>query len=136
MSLLKTRITLQLLLIFGLALALRLGVMASLGSDLRRYQTGDYDLYKDGAQDFVVTHDFSNSLFLPRPPLFSLMIVALGINDWAVIVANVVLGALAAPLSYLFVRQLGLSQPLAILAALVVAIDPTGVVFSPFLGPE
>lgn len=130
------RTSLQLLLIFVLALALRLGVMAALGGDLRHYQTGDYDLYKDGAQDFVITHDFSNSLYLPRPPLFSLMIVAVGINDWAVIVMNVILGALAAPLSYRLARQLGLAQPLAIMAALVVAIDPTGVLFSPFLGPE
>lgn len=134
-SLLGTRYSL-LLFIFLLALGLRMGAMAAKSGTLKNFQTGDYDLYRIGAQDFVVNHNFSNSLFMPRPPLFPLMIAALNLNDWAVIVANVVLGALLAPLCYFFARQLGLSHRWALLVALVAALDPTGVLFSPFLGPE
>jgi 4-amino-4-deoxy-L-arabinose transferase-like glycosyltransferase len=107
-----------------LAIALRLGWGVS------RYLTdpllvdfGDYSLYEDGAQHWLVERDFTNSLFLVRPPLFALVIVALGNSSLAVLLFNAAVGGLITPLTYGIARRLGLNERLALVAAGLYAID-------------
>ncbi|MCC7208847.1 MAG: hypothetical protein IT323_16175 [Anaerolineae bacterium] len=127
--------------LFVLALTLRLAWLATVYTpDLMAFQSGDYNLYIIGAQDFAAMGNFTNSLFLVRPPAFSLMIVLLGLDSVRVLVANAVLGALPAPLTVVLVwALLGVSRrvdAVALLAGLIMALDPASVVYSSFLGPE
>lgn len=112
-----------LLLIFFAALAVRLGyVAARYTEDLGPFQTGDYTLYWIGA-DHILTHgDLSNSLFLLRPPLFSAVIAALNADNRAVLLCDVLLGALLAPLSAALARQLKLGVRAALAVGLIVAL--------------
>ena len=123
--------------LFGLALLMRLGLaVAWYTDDLRNFQSGDYGLYYIGGEHIRTEGDFTNSLFLVRPPLFPLLIHLLNLNSVAVLLVNSGLGALLSPLSYVFARQLGLRQPFAFLAGVIVAFDPASVVYSTFLGAE
>jgi len=123
--------------LFAVALLLRL-LLAFLwySDDLSRFQSGDYTLYALGALHFRDHLDFSNSLFLVRPPVFPLLVYALGNHDLAVIAANVVIGALIAPVTCALARRLQLSASAAMWAGLIVALDPGSIVYSAFLGPE
>lgn len=124
-------------LIFGLALLLRLALLAVwYTADLSRFQTGDYALYQIGAEHFAQYHNFNNSLFLPRPLFFPLVVYALQANPLAVLLFDVVVGALIAPCAYLLARQFQLQERFAVLAGGIVALDPGGVAHSAFLGPE
>ena len=120
-----------------LALALRLawGLLA-LASDVALVDQGDYASYKLPAQHFLEHGDFNDRLFLVRPPAFPLLIALAGLNDAVVIALNALAGALLAPLTWLLARRLGLRGGSALLAALLVAIDPLSVRFTAFLGPE
>ena len=127
----------QLLLLTVFALGVRLIWGASqLAMGTEYVDQGDYILYFLGAQHFLTEGDFSNSLFLVRPPGFSLIIALLNLNNWAVLIVNSLLGALLTPLTYVFARQLKLSQAVAQGAAFLVAVDPLTVRFTAFLGPE
>ncbi len=107
-----------------LAIGLRLGWGVSRYlSDPLLVDFGDYPLYEDGAEHWLEERDFTNSLFLVRPPLFSLVIVALGNNPLAVLVFNAMVGGLITPLTYLIARRLGLREQLALVAAALYAID-------------
>jgi hypothetical protein len=97
---------------------------------------GDYALYRIGAAHVLAEADFSNSLFLVRPPAFPLVVALLNLNNQAVIVLNAFLGALLSPLTCILARQLRLSYPVTFIAAAVVAIDPLTVRYTAFLGPE
>ena len=120
-----------------LALALRLAWgLGALASDVALVDQGDYASYKLAAQHFLEHGDFSNRLFLVRPPAFPLLIALAGLNDTVVIALNALAGALLAPLTWLLARRLGLRAGSALLAALLVAIDPLSVRFTAFLGPE
>jgi len=124
-------------LIFALALALRLGLYAAWYTpDLHRFESGDYALYRIGAEHLRAEGDFSNSLFLVRPPGFILLVYALGSRHAWVIGVNAVLGALLAPLTSVLARRLDLGGRAALLAGVLVAVDGGSVVYSPFLGPE
>lgn len=124
-------------LIFLLALGVRLGYAALRHTDdLGAFQAGDYTLYRIGGEHIRAEGDFTNSLFLLRPPLFPLTVAVLGVNDQLVLLANALIGSMLAPLTVVFARQLGLSVRLALLAGLIVALDPASVVYSSFLGPE
>jgi hypothetical protein len=126
-----------LLLIFALAVVLHVALIAAwYTKDLRRFESGDYPLYAIGAQHIATHGDFSNSLFLVRPPLFPLLIYVLGRSDLAVIVVDALLGALIPPLTVLLAWQLGLPTWGAWLAGLLAAVDPAEIVYSSFLGPE
>ena len=89
-----------LLLVFALAVAVRLALIAvQYTNDLARFQSGDYTLYRIGGEHICAQRNTTNSLFLLRPPLFPLLVCLLGVNDWAVLLANAVIGAALAPLT-------------------------------------
>lgn len=125
------------LLILVLALGLRLLLIAAwYTDDLSWFESGDYALYRIGAAHIAQEGDLSNSLFLVRPPLFPAIIYLLGLSDLTVLLVNAVVGALIAPLAVLLARRLGLGATGALVAGVIVAIDPAGIVYSSFLGPE
>lgn len=127
----------EIALLLLLALVLRFGWAAAHHTDdLRHFQSGDYGLYRIGAAALAEDRDFSNPLFLVRPPLFPAMIAALGRDDTAVLVVNGILGALIVPLTWGLARQLGTGRGLARLAALIVAFDPPSIVYSTYLLAE
>lgn len=57
-------------------------------------------------------------------------------NSAAVVIVDMIFGALLAPLSLILAGQLGLSRWGALLVGLIVALDPTSIVYSGYLGPE
>ncbi len=131
------RTSMQLLVIFAVACALRFGVIVvRYTPDLQHFSNGDYTLYSVGAEDILQRGSLDNSLFLIRPPLFPVMVALLNLNGLAVLAVNAVLGALVAPLTYVLARRCRLSTLLSLLAALVVAVDPASIVYSAFLGAE
>ncbi|MEL7436446.1 MAG: hypothetical protein AAFN11_21075, partial [Chloroflexota bacterium] len=71
-----------------------------------------------------------------RPPLFPLIVAALGDNHTLLIVLNSIFGALLAPMTMLLAKQLKLSSTIITLAGLFVAVDPVTVHYTAFLGPE
>ena len=127
-----TQHTLRLLILCFLALLLRsLWALAIYEPSLVLYHGGDYTLYRIGAEHIAARGlDFSNSLFLVRPPLFSLMILATGLQDLLVLALNILLGTGLVPLSYILARRLGSSPALALGTALIVALDPASIVSS------
>lgn len=85
----------------------------------------DYSLYRLGAEKILEGDiGFTDNLFAVRPPLFPLMVAALGLEPNLVRAANIALGASIIPLAWLLARQLGLEPKLALLVSLIVAIDP------------
>lgn len=137
MPAIHARPAVRLLVIFALALGLRLGYVAwRYSDDLNAFQAGDYTLYRIGGEHIRTEGDFTNSLFLLRPPLFPLLIALLGVNGPAVLLVNALLGATLVPLTIILARRLGLSARLALLAGAMAALDPASVVYSSFLGPE
>lgn len=134
---LQNRDLIQLLTIFALACVLRFAlIVAWYTPNLQNFSGGDYELYSIGAEDIQQRGSFDNSLFLIRPPLFPIMISVLGLNANMVLVVNAILGALIAPLTYLFARQCRLSKALSLFAALIVAVDPASIIYTAFLGSE
>ncbi len=132
-----TKYRYRLLAIFLLALAVRLAWIAlNYTADFSAFQDGDYTLYAIGGEHILQQGDFSNSLFLVRPPLFPLIIAALDLNTGAVLIFNALVGALAAPLTAMFAGRVGLAPRWAAAAGILVAIDPPGIVYSAYLGPE
>jgi hypothetical protein len=126
----------RLLALFALALAVRLALYVAWHGDYTNFESGDYILYSLGAEHIAASGNFDNSLFLVRPPLFPLVIFGLGINNDAVLLFNAAIGALIAPVTPLLGRAIGLNLRTALLAGLIVALDPTSIVYSTFLGPE
>jgi hypothetical protein len=123
--------------VFLLALVARTLYAAAIYTpDFLAYQSGDYALYQIGAQHFLQHGDFNNSLFLVRPPLFPLWVAALGNQALPVLVSDIVLGAFIAPLGMAFARQLVDDRRVAVGVGVLLALDPTGIQFSAFLGPE
>ena len=123
--------------IFALALAVRLLWILALSPGGRaNFDDGDYALYDIGAQHLLETGDFSNSLFLIRPPLFILQVYLLGGNIWVIMLANAVFGALTAVAAVWLGRRLGLSAGAAALAGVITALDVPTIHYSVFLGPE
>ncbi|MEP6984796.1 MAG: hypothetical protein ABI970_04320 [Chloroflexota bacterium] len=134
---LQKRDFIQTLAVFVLACVLRFAlIIAWYTPNLQNFSGGDYKLYSIGAEDILQRGSFDNSLFLIRPPLFPIMISVLGLNANIVLVVNAILGALIAPLTYLFARQCRLSKSLSLLAALIVAVDPASIIYTAFLGSE
>lgn len=117
------------------ALAIRLLVIVTAPS-ITSLDTGDYALYDIGARHFLQYGDFSNSLFLVRPPVYPLLLAALGADRLAAVLLNAALGALTAGLTVIFARQIQLAPALALAAGLIIALDPAQVRFTAFLGPE
>lgn len=127
----------RLLLITLLAIGLRIGWgIFVLNTNPQLADTGDYVLYSVGARDFAENGNFTNSIFLVRPPLFPLFVWLLGDNDTWVLFANAVIGGLIAPFTYVLGKQLGLKERWSLLAAFIVAVDILSVRYSAFLAPE
>lgn len=123
--------------LFLLALVLRLMLAANwYTEDLHRFESGDYALYRIGAEHLMTQGDLTNSLFLVRPPLFPAFIALAGNNPLTVLVLNAFIGALMAPLTVLLAQQLALGPLMARTAGIIVALDPASIVYSSFLGPE
>ncbi|NJL95518.1 MAG: hypothetical protein HC915_18225 [Anaerolineae bacterium] len=101
-----------------------------------RSNGGDFAHYIQAAQAFARDGDFSDRIFLLRPPLFPLVVYALDVNQDALLLLNSVLGALMVPLGVVMARQFGLGERLALLAGLVGALDLGAITYSAFLGPE
>lgn len=104
---------------------------------LLSYHRGDYDLYRILAEE-ILRGDltFQNSGYLLRPPLFPLLAAALGLQPLLIITVNILLATCIIPVTYLLAKQLDLSEKLALLSALIVALDPTSVAYSGVLLPE
>lgn len=62
-----------------IALVIRLLVIITAPS-VAALDTGDYALYDIGARHFLQHGDFSNSLFLVRPPVYPLLLAALALT--------------------------------------------------------
>jgi len=123
--------------VFMLALFARIAyALVIYTPDFLSYESGDYILYRIGAEHIAQYGDFSNSLFLVRPPLFSLWIGLLGAQSALVLIANIVFGALIAPLGMIFARHLVTDRRVIMGVGVLLALDPTGVQFTAFLGPE
>lgn len=125
------------LMVFAAALILRLLYAGWMWSDdLRAFDGGDYRLYEIGAEDWLRTRAFENSLFLVRPPGFSLLIALLGLRAEVVLLTNAALGALTASLCIPLARQFRLGWGESLMAGALMAAEPVSIVYSAYLGAE
>ena len=73
---------------------------------LLNYHSGDYREYSNAAEDILQGDlEFKNSVYLVRPPLFPLLVAALGIQPLLIVAANILLGAAIIPLTYVLARH-------------------------------
>ena len=127
-----------LLMLILMGLLLRIGYAVSLYEpSLLNYYLDDYIEYRNAAED-ILQGDlaFTNSLYLIRPPGFSLLVAALGLQPLLILAVNILLGTGIIPLTYILARQFDLSPKLGLLAAGIVAIDPTSIRYSSVLLAE
>ena len=128
----------KLLLIILLGLTMRVGYAAVIYErSLLAYHYGDYTEYAIGAKE-ILQGDFSfrNSIYLIRPPLFPLFVAALGMQPFLIIAMNTIIASCIIPVTYLLARQMNLTRNLSLLAALVLALDPTSIKYSGVMLPE
>lgn len=130
------RFTLPAIILLGLAL--RIAYTASVyGPMLDLDYPGDYWDYHIAAKQILRGDTaFTHRIFLVRPPLYPLIVAALGVNRPLLLILNQLLAIMIIPLTYRLARQLGLSVKLALLAALIVALDPTSIKYSGILLAE
>jgi len=126
-----------------IGLILRVGYAASIYEpSLLPVYLDDFTSYRNAAIDILQGDlEFKNSVYLVRPPLFPLLVATLGIQPLLIIAANILLGAAIIPLTYVLARHFAppppdSSQKLALLAACIVAIDPTSIRYSSVLLAE
>ena len=128
----------KLLAVVALGLILRIAYTATIYEpSLLPYILDDYVLYRMGAEA-ILSGDltFTNDLFLMRPPLYPLLVAALGLEPLLIIAVNILFGTVIIPLSYLLARKLCMSYRLALIAGLIVAVDPTSIKYSGVLVAE
>ena len=92
------------------------------------FDQGDYRLYEIGAEHIAAVGDFSNSLFLARPPGYPMLIYLVGGTKLAVILVNSLLGAIVAPLAAHLAIAMGLRPRLALWVGAIVCIEPTSLI--------
>ncbi len=127
----------HLALLFALALAVRFVIFAlSYSPELSAFESGDYALYRIGADHISTVGDFSNSLFLVRPFLYPLIVWLLGNQSLLVLLVDIVVGSLLAPLTFLLAARLSMSVRVSLLAGVIAALDLGSILTSAFLGPE
>lgn len=121
-----------------LGLALRIAYTTSVyGPTLDLDYPGDYWDYHIAAKQILRGDTaFTHRIFLVRPPLYPLIVAALGVNRPLLLILNQLLAIMIIPLTYRLARGLRLSQELALLAALIVALDPTSIKYSGILLAE
>jgi 4-amino-4-deoxy-L-arabinose transferase-like glycosyltransferase len=120
--------------LFVVALALRLLIFGLIAHEPRKFYTYDSDGYERRALNILRYGQFASEAQPPltpdldRTPVYPLYLAAfygpLGVQPWAPILAQLAIGALAAPLLYLLARELRLPHLAGVLAALVIALDP------------
>ncbi len=107
------------------------------GASLNLDYPGDYWDYHVAAKHILRgDHGFAHPLFLVRPPVYPLIAAALDVNRPLLILLNQLLALMIIPLTYRLARQLRLPQELALLAALIIALDPTSIKYSGILLAE
>ena len=124
--------------IIFLGLLLRIGyAIAIYEPSLLPYFLDDFVLYRIGAEA-ILQGDlaFTDSLYQLRPPLFPLLVAALGVQPGLIIATNILLATAVIPLTYALAIQLRLSKQSALLAAAIVAFDPTSIKYSGVLLAE
>ena len=121
-----------------LGLALRIAYTSSVyGPTLDLDYPGDYWDYHIAAKQILRGDTtFSHRIFLVRPPLYPLVVAALDVNRPLLLILNQLLAIMIIPLTHLLARQLRLPQKLALLAALLVALDPTSIKYAGILLAE
>jgi hypothetical protein len=134
----ETMMLRKLLAFVALGLILRIAYAATIYQpSLLPYILDDYVLYRMGAEA-ILSGDltFTNDLFLMRPPLYPLLVAALDLHPLLIIATNIIFGTAVIPLSYVLARKLRLSYRLALVASLIVAVDPTSIKYSGVLVAE
>ena len=121
-----------------LGLALRIAYTASIyGASLNLDYPGDYWDYHIAAKQILAGDTaFTHRVFLLRPPLYPLVVAALDVNRPLLIMLNQLLAIMIIPLTYSLARQLRLPRAFALLAALIIALDPTSIKYSGILLAE
>lgn len=121
-----------------LGLALRIAYTSSVyGPFLDLDYPGDYWDYHIAAQQILAGDiGFTHRIFLVRPPLYPLVVAALDVNRPLLIMLNQLMAVMIIPLTYRLSRQLSLPVRPALLAALVIALDPTSIKYSGVLLAE
>ncbi len=121
-----------------LGLALRIAYTASIyGPALNLDYPGDYWDYHIAAKQILAGDTaFTHPIFLVRPPVYPLIVAALNVNRPLLIMLNQLLAIMIIPLTHVLARQLRLPRKLALLAALLVALDPTSIKYSGILLAE
>ena len=127
-----------LLAIILLGLALRIAYTSSVyGPFLNLDYPGDYWDYHIAAKQILAGDiSFTHNIFLVRPPLYPLIVAALEVHRPLLIMLNQLLALMIIPLTFTLARQLGLPNRLALLAALIIALDPTSIKYSGILLAE
>ena len=128
----------KLLTIIVVGFVLRIGyAVAIYEPSLLPYHGGDIELYLIGAED-ILSGDlpFTGDWYLWRPPLFPLLMATMNLDSFAILAANILLGTFVIPLTYLLARQLKLPLYMALLSALILALDPTSIRHSGVLQAE
>ena len=105
---------------FGLLTIAIIGLLLRVGyavityePSLLNYHSGDYREYSNAAEDILQGDlEFKNSVYLVRPPLFPLLVAALGIQPLLIIAANILLGAAVIPLTYFLARHFAPPPPI------------------------
>ena len=118
--------------IIVLGLILRVGyTVAIYEKSLLSYHYGDWTEYALAAEQ-IASGDlsFSSSYFLVRPPLFPLLAAALDLRPVLIITINIIIAICIIPATYTLARLCGLSRNLSLLAALILALDPTSIKYS------
>jgi len=121
-----------------LGLALRVAYTSDVyGPSLNLDYPGDYWDYHIAAKQILAgDRAFTHSIFLVRPPIYPLVVAALEVHRPLLIMLNQLLALIIIPLTYTLARQLRLPVRLALLAALIVALDPTSIKYSGILLAE
>lgn len=115
-----------------LGLFLRVAYAAAIYEpSLLPYHYGDFTEYALAAEQ-IASGDlsFSNSYFVVRPPVFPLLIAALGMSPVLIIAVNIIIAVCIIPATYVVARLCDLSPQLALLAALILALDLTSIKYS------
>lgn len=121
-----------------LGLLLRAGYTGAFyGPTLDLNYPSDYWEYRRAASQLLAGDwAFTDGVFLERPPLFPIMMAALGGHKPLILMLNQLLSLLAIPLTYALARQFQLQDWLACLAAALIALDPTSIKYAGILMAE
>ena len=118
-----------LLAITVLGVFLRIAYAAAISSpNLLNYNLDDFVSYRVAATDILAGDlAFTNSVYMKRPPLYSLLVAALQIQPVLVIAANILLGSAIIPLTFALAKRFCRSNRFALIAALIVALDAASI---------